>query len=229
MQFFTLAENALMLQLGDKVNTALHQKLRHIQKSIDRLQNPTIIETVIGYTTLVIYFDPFQTSHREIKRILSHCIDQTSSMINSQPSTIHQIPVCYEDSFSPDLSYVATTNGLTKQDVIKRHTDNTYLVHFIGFSPGFPFLGGMDLSIATPRKTRPRMNIPKGAIGIAGGQTGIYPSSSPGGWQIIGRTPIELVDLSNEQPTLLRAGDQLRFYAISKQQYLEWSGGKRSK
>ncbi|MBO1911088.1 5-oxoprolinase subunit PxpB, partial [Microvirga sp. 3-52] len=115
----------------------------------------------------------------------------------------------------PDLEYVAKSNNLSIEEVIQIHSENEYLVYMIGFAPGFPFLGGMDKRIATPRKETPRLTIPSGSVGIAGKQTGVYPLETPGGWQIIGRTPLDLFLPDMSPPTLLEAGDKIRFMPVS--------------
>jgi inhibitor of KinA len=130
-----------------------------------------------------------------------------------------EIPVCYGGAFGPDLAVVAAQARLSLEEVIARHAAPNYLVHMIGFAPGFPYLGGLDARLATPRKAAPRPLVPAGSVGIAGGQTGIYSLPTPGGWQLIGRTPLRLFDPARSQPSLLRAGLRLRFVPISKAEF----------
>jgi KipI family sensor histidine kinase inhibitor len=135
-----------------------------------------------------------------------------------------RIPVWYGGAVGPDLEYLAGRVGLTEEEVIKRHSDVEYLVYLLGFLPGFPYLGGMDPSIALPRRAQPRTRVPRGSVGIGGSQTGIYPLDSPGGWHLIGRTPISLFEPDKDEPTLLRPGDRVRFVAISEAEFLELGG-----
>ena len=145
--------------------------------------------------------------------------------VDENNAKVVEIPVCYGGEYGPDIEFVAKHNNLSVEEVIKLHTAPQYLVYMIGFCPGFPYLGGMDKRIATPRREVPRVKIPARSIGIAGEQTGGYPISTPGGWQIIGRTPIEMFNPKDEQnPSLLHSGDLVKFYAISEQEYLALKG-----
>ena len=134
--------------------------------------------------------------------------------------------MCYGGEYGPDLSFVAEHNGLTPEEVVKRHSEGLYLVYMLGFLPGFAYMGGMDESIACPRLTSPRTKIPAGSVGIAGTQTGIYPLASPGGWQLIGRTPLKMFSINGEQTTFaLSAGDRVRFMPITEAEYWEMEAG----
>lgn len=137
-----------------------------------------------------------------------------------------EIPVCYGGEFGPDLEYVAAFNGLTTEEVIHIHSSGDYLVYMIGFAPGFPYIGGMSEKIATPRRETPRLKIPSGSVGIAGKQTGVYPIETPGGWQLIGRTPLKLFRPDEEPPSLLMAGDKIKFVPISYNDYKEMEEDK---
>ncbi|MGV3465566.1 MAG: 5-oxoprolinase subunit PxpB, partial [Heyndrickxia sp.] len=139
-------------------------------------------------------------------------------------SRVVEIPVCYGGDFGPDLETVASMNGLSTEEVIQIHSSAEYTVYMIGFAPGFPYLGGMSEKIATPRLPSPRLKIPERTVGIAGNQTGVYPIETPGGWQLIGRTPIKLFRPQDEVPSLLHAGDKVRFKPISYEEYVEWEG-----
>ncbi len=142
------------------------------------------------------------------------------------PPRVVSIPVCYGGDFGPDLEYVAHHNNISPQEVIEIHSGNEYSVYMIGFSPGFPYLGGMSEKISAPRRSSPRLIIPAGSVGIAGKQTGIYPIETPGGWQIIGRTPIKLFRPDEESPSLLQAGDKIKFTPISYPEFMKWEEQK---
>ena len=189
-----------------------------------------MIEYVPAYTTITLFYDPMKISrlyHKNtlpydfVCKQLDHLLSKIEIGKSSDARTI-DIPVCYGGEFGPDLDIVAKTNHLTKDDVIHIHTSAEYLVYMLGFAPGFPYIGGMSEKIATPRKESPRLIIPERSVGIAGQQTGIYPITTPGGWQIIGRTPLRLFRPKENPPSLLKAGDKVRFRSISHLEYVEW-------
>ncbi len=210
MRLQSISENAIMMTLPYTPDLSAY--LIKVKQQLDNQW--FIVETVVGYRTLTVYFDPLRITHQEMKKVITAADEQKQTdKINRR---LHHIPVCYDQRFGIDMEYVIKKKKMTLQRVISLHTTPTYNVSFLGFSPGFPFLTGMDQELATPRKDSPRLEVPKGSVGIAGGQTGIYPSSSPGGWQIIGRTPVNLLLLTDDRPTLLAPGDQVRFYPITK-------------
>lgn len=143
------------------------------------------------------------------------------SHVELPPAQVMELPVYYGGDVGPDLSFVAKYNDLKEEEVIRIHTENSYLIYMMGFSPGFPYLGGMSEKIATPRLKEPRFKTPAGSVGIAGSQTGVYSMETPGGWQIIGRTPVKLYDPSRETPILLKAGNYIRFVPITKEEFHE--------
>lgn len=181
-------------------------------------QQPDLLEVINGYQTITVYFDRQNIHYDHIQTWIEEMI--LNDKLPMAIGKLHHIPVCYEPDYAIDLQDLMTYHHLTAKEIIDLHTAPTYQIAFLGFSPGFPFLTGLDPKLYTPRKERPRTTVPKGAVGIAGHQTGIYPASSPGGWQIIGQTPIDLLTIDNpEQPTLLLPGDQLVFYPISKEEF----------
>ncbi|MHB8904561.1 MAG: 5-oxoprolinase subunit PxpB, partial [Melioribacteraceae bacterium] len=139
--------------------------------------------------------------------------------VKTPPPEVIEIPVCYDEEFAPDISIVAKHNSLTIEQVIQIHSQPEYLVYFLGFSPGFPYLGEMPKEIVTPRLLTPRLKVPAGSVAIGGDHTGIYPISSPGGWNIIGRTPLRLFSPENENPTLLKMSDRIKFVPITKKEF----------
>lgn len=165
--------------------------------------------------------DDTQITHSSFE---AHSSFETHMPIETQRTI--EIPVCYGGDFGPDLGFVAAHCGLSEEEIIAIHSSGDYLVYMIGFAPGFPYLGGMPERIAAPRHRTPRTVIPRGSVGIAGGQTGVYPIATPGGWQLIGRTPLELFRPESEYPSLLRAGDKVRFKPITREQYRDgdWNG-----
>jgi len=191
-------------------------------------------EYVPAYTTLTVYYNPVSVYRSHLNTLkkralpyqlvtewLTSIIEEITGNSSSNPREI-DIPVCYGRDYGPDLEIVAQKNKLTPEEVIQYHSDSEYLVYMMGFAPGFPYIGGMSDKIATSRKETPRLKIPAGSVGVAGGQTGVYPIDTPGGWQIIGRTPLPLLQPEQEPPTLLQSGDIIRFYAISEEDFIKW-------
>ncbi|MEA3569511.1 5-oxoprolinase subunit PxpB [Paenibacillus phoenicis] len=231
-----LGDSALIVTFGDSIQKSTHVKVRKLAEHLEHHPFPWMIETVPAFTSVTIYYDvmklleeaekqedqartltPYQLAEELVTELLHTLRD-----VNASPARIIEIPVCYGGEWGPDLETVAFRNGLTPQDVINIHTSADYLVYMLGFAPGFAYLGGMSKLIATPRRETPRLSIPAGTVGIAGDQTGVYPIDTPGGWQLIGKTPIELFKPQQMPPTLLQAGDIVRFYSITREQFEAW-------
>lgn len=222
VSFSPLGDSAIMIDFGEGISLEKNEQILKWQKSIISKPFPGFIESVPAYTTLTIFFDPIivgsYSPYETIKDTIINIISSSHVQLDDVGRLV-EIPVCYEEPFALDLSLVAEHNNITEQEVIDLHCGNIYHVFFLGFAPGFPFLGGMNTKISTPRKSSPRLHVPRGSVGIAGGQTGIYPLDSPGGWQIIGRTPLRLFDPTSNLPTLLLPGNNIRFTPISKEEY----------
>lgn len=226
IQFYPLGDAAIVLEFGDHINRVTHWQIQAFTAYLDQHPFPGLVEYVPAFTTLTVYYDPWVVSQQGFLNPYNTVAARLEEMcfqvkINPQKPTpkIIEIPVCYGGKYGPDLDYVASLHGLKPKEVIKLHTQNTYLVYMIGFTPGFPYLGGMAPEIATPRKEKPRARVSAGSVGIAGKQTGVYSIPSPGGWQIIGRTPLVLFNPHRERPSLLQAGDLIRFKAISEKKF----------
>ncbi|MDU6785202.1 MAG: 5-oxoprolinase subunit PxpB, partial [Veillonella sp.] len=183
------------------------------------LQLDGIIELVPTYCALLVQYDAMVYSYSDICRILEPTLQESVTDSANELVTIVEIPTVYGGEFGPDLGFVASYNHLSEAEVVSIHSGTDYLVYMLGFIPGFTYLGGMDPRIATPRLSSPRTLIPAGSVGIAGEQTGTYPSDSPGGWQIIGRTPVTMYDMSKEQAALLQAGDYVRYVSIDENEF----------
>lgn len=228
-----LGDSALIVQLDTVVSKAVHDKVMNFIQVIENNPFTGFVEAVPNYNNVAVFYNPIkvyqaynvtETIFNTVSNLIKKYVTQVSSS-KKNTSSLVEIPVLYGQEFGPDLENVANLNQLTKEKVIQIHSGNDYLVHMIGFAPGFPFLGGMNENIATPRKDAPRPSIPAGSVGIAGKQTGVYPFESPGGWQIIGRTPIELFLPKESPPTLIKAGDTIRFIPISYETYVEKKRG----
>ena len=221
-------DSAVFCRISNDIDPGISRRIVAFHKLVSSMKQQGIIESVPSYTGLTVYYNPLIISDLEIKSILS---DQYNSITNEVPGSkerMLKIPVCYDKEFSPDISFVAENHNLDIRDVVELHTASTYLVYMIGFTPGFPYMGGLDKRLETPRKKEPRTKIYAGSIGIAGKQTGIYPIDSPGGWQIIGKTPLRLYEQSRTSPFLFKAGDMVSFYQISIREYNSISEELRS-
>lgn len=228
-----LGETGLLVNFGDVISPEIHQQIKMLADYLEANPFVGMQEYVISYTSVAIYYNPFTVRKNALpykdKSALQIVIKIIKDYINQAQNApkvsarVVEIPVCYGGEYGPDIEFVAEHNHLSVEEVINIHTQAEYLVYMIGFCPGFPYLGGMDERIATPRRTTPRLKIPARSIGIAGNQTGGYPISTPGGWQIIGRTPIDMFRPDNqEEPSLLKSGDIVKFISISEKEYLSY-------
>lgn len=176
---------------------------------------------VPAFQSITVHFCPSGMSFNEAASIIEQAMRHAHSNPQATSSRI-EIPVCFDDSLAPDLADVATLHGLTPEDVIRRFCSGEYLVRMIGFSPGFPYLSGLPQELATPRRSSPRIKVPQGSVAIGGSQAGIYSQETPGGWNIIGRTPRRLFRAELSQPCLLAAGDQVQFFPIHADEFQRW-------
>ena len=210
---------AISIDFGQVIDPKINRHIRQIIEQIKDLQLDGIIELVPTYCALLVQYDAMVYSYSDICRILEPTLQESVTDSANELVTIVEIPTVYGGEFGPDLGFVASYNHLSEAEVVSIHSGTDYLVYMLGFIPGFTYLGGMDPRIATPRLSSPRTLIPAGSVGIAGEQTGTYPSDSPGGWQIIGRTPVTMYDMSKEQAALLQAGDYVRYVSINENEF----------
>jgi len=218
--FTPIGDSAIRISFENEVSPKTHQKIIAFKKKLELKRFSWIIDIIPGFTTLSIVYRPVEITYKEACEKLEEILqDEQDSIANE--AIIYHIPVCYESPYQLDLEEVARLNRLSVEDVINIHKNQTYYVYFLGFLPGFAYLGGMDSRIATPRLAEPRRNVPAGSIGIAGEQTGIYPLNSPGGWRIIGRTPVRVYDRDRIPPSLLLPGNFVRFHSISRDEFQE--------
>ena len=209
---------AISIDFGQVIDPKINRHIRQIIEQIKDLQLDGIIELVPTYCALLVQY-AMVYSYSDICRILEPTLQESVTDSANELVTIVEIPTVYGGEFGPDLGFVASYNHLSEAEVVSIHSGTDYLVYMLGFIPGFTYLGGMDPRIATPRLSSPRTLIPAGSVGIAGEQTGTYPSDSPGGWQIIGRTPVTMYDMSKEQAALLQAGDYVRYVSIDENEF----------
>jgi inhibitor of KinA len=232
MEITPLGDSALIVRVRDRFEDAPQETLSDVLRTFRRLQNadiPGVIELAPSYTTVAIFFDPLRVINdasgpdhaiksltQKIHEALSRGRDRKQRNAARQ---VVKIPVCYDPKFALDLDRVTSHARLTARDVVDLHSAAEYRVSCVGFVPGFPFLSGLPKKLATPRRATPRKEIPAGSVAIGGAQTGIYPMRSPGGWNVIGRTPLRLFDPENDPPALLRVGDRVQFHSITREEF----------
>lgn len=218
VKFLLTGDTSLTVEFGNEISEAINTQIRAFNIALQESSIPGIVETVPTYRSLMIHYDPGVIQYKPLVKKLQALLGQLDKIV-IPPSEVLEIPVLYGGETGPDLEFVAQHNGKTPEEVIKIHTSTEYLIYMLGFTPGFTYLGGMSDEIATPRLKTPRVKIPAGSVGIAGSQTGVYPIDSPGGWQLIGQTPVRMYDPDRETPILPQAGQYIKFYAIDKKEF----------
>jgi inhibitor of KinA len=222
-RIFPLGDSAITIDFGNCINETINKEVIARFNQLQQDPLPGLIEAVPAYSSLTVYYDmmalkkkttPGKTVFEWMKQQLEERLLKQFQQ-NQIAERLIKVPVCYDEEFAPDLQHLAATKNISVDELIQSHTAKPYKVYMLGFLPGFAYMGEVDEKITMPRKPQP-VNIEAGSVGIAGKQTGIYPLASPGGWQIIGKTPLKLFDAGKEEPTLLRAGDTVQFYSISK-------------
>jgi len=214
-----LGDSAVVITLGENIGVETHEKVKAVAHLLESMPPAAMVEYVPAFTTVTVIYDALATSYEEFVHRVRALLREVPKGSAAVETRVVEIPVCYGGDFGPDLDFVASHNNITAEQAIAIHGEPEYLVYMIGFAPGFPYLGGMSVRIAAPRRDSPRDKIPAGSVGIAGEQTGVYPIETPGGWQLIGRTPLKLFRPHRDEPSLLRAGDRVRFRAIGRDDY----------
>ncbi|SOC41926.1 5-oxoprolinase subunit PxpB [Salinicoccus kekensis] len=211
------SENAVTVYIGDEISEMVNKTLVNLKNELESRGIEGVTEIVISYTSLIIYFDIFKVRGEELEALFKE-IDLEA--LEGQPFEykLIEIPVCYGGAFGPDLERFKE-DGLSPEEVIEMHSGTEYLVYMLGFMPGFPYLGGLDEKLFKARLDNPRTSIPAGSVGIGGKQTGMYPFTSPGGWNLLGRTPVPLFDEGREPSILYEAGDRIIFKPIDEDEY----------
>lgn len=217
MEVRQYAENALTIYMGDDIDEEVNRRLVELKKKIESLDIAGLGEIVISYTSLIIYFDIFGTDAGTIEGKVRD-IDTDALLEGGFEYRVVEIPVCYGGEYGPDIENFEE-NRLSADEVIDMHSGKEYLVYMLGFMPGFPYLGGLDEKLHKARLETPRVRIPAGSVGIGGKQTGMYPFESPGGWNLLGRTPVPLFDPGRAEPILYQAGDRIVYRAIDEGEY----------
>lgn len=211
MEIRPSSDCSLLVSFGNRISLDLHREVLRLVRAFEKLPLG-ILNLHPAYSSVLIDFDPRRSTHAEVEEMVRARIELAAGA-PLDPSRQVEIPVRYGGEYGPDLEEVARQTGLSPAEVIRLHAGADYLVYFLGFSPGFPYLGGLPAELATPRLPEPRKKVPAGSVAIGGSQTGVYPMETPGGWRIIGRTTLRLFDADANPPALLRAGDRVRFVA----------------
>lgn len=212
-------DQGLIMEFGDTISPLIHKIVRTMILAMDQNPMDGVVEYMPTYRAIAVHYNPLITSFERLKSSLLELSANLQEVAIAAPELI-ELPVCYGGEFGPDLDFVATSHNLSQKEVIRLHSDPEYLVYMLGFTPGYPFLGGLPEVLHTPRLGTPRKKVPAGSVGIANGQTGIYPIESPGGWQLIGQVPVKLFDPGKSEPFLFSAGNIIKFRSIDEQEYM---------
>ncbi|MGH2788486.1 MAG: 5-oxoprolinase subunit PxpB [Actinomycetota bacterium] len=218
-QISPLGDSALVIHVGEEIGEETHARVRALVHLLESHPPDAMIELIPAFTNVTVIYDALHATYDEFAARIEAMLRSTSEGLEPVEPRSIVIPVCYGGEFGPDLKSVSSHKNMAPAEVVAVHSQPEYLVYMIGFAPGFPYMGGMSERIAIGRRDSPRQRIPAGSVGIAGRQTGIYSIESPGGWQLIGRTPLRLFRPEDEEPSLLRAGDRVRFKSIDPDEY----------
>ncbi len=222
-KFRIAGDRGLLVEYGDGIAPEINRRVRAMSLALEHAALHGVQEFIPTYRSVILIYDPLLVIPEILKeRVLE--LDRLLSEAETLPPDTIEIPVCYGGEFGPDIAFVAEYNHISVEDVIRLHSAPCYPVYMIGFTPGFPYLGGLSEKLHTPRLATPRTRVPAGSVGIANNQTGIYSISSPGGWQLVGRSPVKLFDPESPNPFLLKAGDYLKFIPVSPDEYRALAG-----
>ena len=215
-------DSAIFVEFEERIDAGVNARTIAFAEAVQAANLAGIRDVVPAYRSTAIYFDPLRTD----SDALMACVEREAvrpAMTLAAATALVRIPVCYGGELGPDLPAVAAFAKADERDVVRLHADGTYRVFMLGFVPGFAYLGTVDGRIAMPRRSTPRVRVPAGSVGIGGIQTGVYPAETPGGWQLIGRTPLKPFDASRDNPFLMKAGDSVQFYPIDRREYDQWT------
>lgn len=224
MKFVVSSIDSLIIYFGDEISDTIASQVRNATFTLKNAKLLYVKEIVPSYTSILVSYDFLQTNYKAMVKAIEKILQESKENTQTLPSRQMSIPVCYDSSLGLDLEALAKVKELSVQEIIDLHVKKEYFVYAIGFFPGFPYMGEVDARLATPRLATPRAKVPKGSVGIADKQTAVYPRLSPGGWQILGRTPIEMFDESYDGLSYLRVGDRVTFEPISKEEYISLGG-----
>lgn len=219
VRFLVSGDTAVVVEFGDRVDRELSERVLGLSAAVHVANVNGVVECVPTYRSLMVLHDPLAISSAELIRTLELLVERGATA--RRDARLWLIPASYDEAHAPDLADVAVRTGLSEDEVIALHTSAVFHVYMIGFSPGFPYMGDLPASLVLPRRTDPRVKVPAGSIAIAAGQTAVYPVESPGGWHLIGATPVRLFDVQWPEPALLAPGDKVRFVRVSQDEFEE--------
>jgi len=218
VRFLLSGDTSITVEFGNEISEEINAKIRAFSIALENSNVKGITELVPTYRSVMVHYNPGIISYKSLLGKMQALLGELDNIV-IPPSDVLEIPVLYGGEMGPDIGFVAENAKKTEEEVIKIHTSKEYLIYMLGFTPGFTYLGGMSEEIKTPRLSQPRVKIPAGSVGIAGTQTGVYPIDSPGGWQLIGRTPVKMYDPDRETPILPKAGQYIKFNSITQEEY----------
>ena len=220
IRILTAGDSSLLVEFGKEISPDINRKIAATVQLMKEQHIEGVVDIIPAFCSLLINYDPRVISYEEMKQRMQDLI-KVDAKAEAGRKRVFEIPVCYGGEYGPDIANIAKNAGLSEKEVIEIHSSRDYLIYMLGFLPGFTYLGGLDERIHTPRLATPRIKINAGSVGIGGSQTGIYPLDSPGGWQLMGMTPVKTYDPEREIPILVEAGDYIRFVPITEAEYLE--------
>lgn len=218
INILTAGDSSILIEFGKEISPEINRKIKATVQLMKEQHIEGVVDVIPAFCSLLINYDPRVISYDEIRERMQKLV-KVDAKSGEEKKKIYEIPVCYGGEYGPDIENIAANAGLSVEEVIKIHSSRDYLIYMLGFLPGFCYLGGLDERIHTPRLANPRIKINAGSVGIGGSQTGIYPLDSPGGWQLMGMTPVKTYDPDREVPILVEAGDYIRFVPIDEDEY----------
>lgn len=223
MTLSPLGDSAVVVALGDGADALAMPRVRALAAALAHETPAGVVDIVPAFASVTVFYDAAHTGgYSRLCSAIEACVTRAETAVVVHDPRCVEIPVCYGGAFGPDIDEVATRAGLRSEEVIALHSGATLLVQAVGFAPGFGYLTGLPAKIHTSRRATPRTNVPAGTVGIGGEQTGVYPLLTPGGWNLIGRTPCAMFDAARAEPALLRVGDRVKFRAISAEEFAAW-------
>jgi inhibitor of KinA len=220
-RFQVASDQSLLVYFGEKISLETHRQIVRFLKLLQTEPADALLDIHPAYCSVLVNFDALKFTHNEIESLLTSYLARLEEVELPKPR-LRKISVCYDEEFGPDIQEVASLHKISVEDVIRWHSSATYTVYFFGFVPGFAYLGGLPEQLTTPRLATPRKKVPAGSVAIGGGQTGVYPVPTPGGWRLIGQTPLQLFRPEAKEQSFLAIGDQVRFEPITKEKFAEW-------
>jgi inhibitor of KinA len=218
VQLVLAGDSAVFVEFADRIDPGINSQVIALARALDAARLSGVRDVVPTFRSVAVYFDPLYTDYQGLVARVAREAKQVS-MATVGDGARHRVPVCYEGDCAPDLTSLATASGLSPAEVVALHSGRPYRVFMLGFMPGFAYMGSVDARIAAPRLATPRLRVPRGAVGIAGSQTGVYPGGSPGGWSIVGTAPVVPFDGNRPEPSMFQPGDTVEFYPIDRVEY----------